>query len=271
MALKEGSPLGLFEMVSVGRILRAERERQGLPLSAVSSRTKIRTTILEAIERDDIANIPSAFLYRSFVRQVASLLAVDFTQIADLVGSVEERFPTVLVPGEDRRPTRLRPIEPPREQASTWIPPVFTLIAVLAICSGLYAYLQRIHFPGAAPVVEPPKLGIKPAVSQPILLRIAAVETTWLSMDSDGHHVFTGLLKPADTKELEGTDSARLRTGNAGGLTVTFNGRELGRLGQRGQVRTVLFTRDEYEILQPTLSSRLPLILPAAALSQWMR
>ncbi|MGA8593272.1 MAG: DUF4115 domain-containing protein [Bryobacteraceae bacterium] len=89
-------------------------------------------------------------------------------------------------------------------------------------------------------------------------------------MDSDGHHVFSGLLRPAETEELEGNDSARLRTGNAGGLTVIFNGRELGPLGRRGQVRTVLFTRDEYEILQPALSSRLQL-MPAAALSRWMK
>jgi hypothetical protein len=121
--------------------------------------------------------------------------------------------------------------------------------------------------PSTVPIAVNLQSAVVRADSEPILLRIAAVETVWLSIDSDGHHVFSGLLKPADTKELKGKDSARLRTGNAGGLTVTFNGRQLGPLGQRGQVRTVLFTRDEYEILQPSLSARLQL-MPAVAFSR---
>ncbi len=188
-------------MASVGRILRAERERQGLPLLAVSTRTKISQTVLEAIERDEIAQIPSAFLYRSFVRQVASVLSVDFTQIAGLVNSVAERFPAVLVPGQDHRPTGLPAISPRRERASGWISSIFSLLAVVVICSGLYAYLQRIEFPGAAPVIENP---------QRELLRAAP--------------------KRADPA----------------------------------------LYRDEYEILQPALSSRLQL-MPAAALSRWMK
>lgn len=257
-------------MASVGRILRAERERQGLPLSVVSSRTKISQTVLEAIESDDTAHIPSAFLYRSFVRQVASVLSVDFAQIAGLVNDVEKQFPAVLVPGQDHRPTGVRPIEDRRERASTWISSIFSLLVVTAICSGLYEYLEVKQPPSAPPSIENRQGEVAKAAPEPILLRIAAVETVWLSMDSDGHHIFSGLLKAANTKELEGKDSARLRTGNAGGLTVIFNGRELGPLGQRGQVRTVLFTRDEYEILQPEVSLRLQLI-PAAALSRWMR
>jgi cytoskeleton protein RodZ len=258
-------------MASVGRILRSERERQGLPISAVSNRTKIRETILDAIERDDISQVPSAFLYKSFVRQIALVLSVDFTQIGGLVNTVAEGFPALRVPGEEHRPTGLAPIMRTRhESLSGWVSAVFSLLAALVICSGLYAYLQRMQSPSGAAFPENPQPGIVRAAPEPILLRIAALEPAWLSIDTDGHHVFSGLLEPADTKELEGKDSARLRTGNAGGLTVTFNGRQLGPLGQRGQVRTVLFTRDEYEILQPSLSSRLQLI-PAMAFSRWMR
>jgi cytoskeleton protein RodZ len=93
-----------------------------------------------------------------------------------------------------------------------------------------------------------------------IFVRIAAVEKTWLSIEADGKSVYNGLLQPNDTKVFEGHDTAKIRTGNAGGLTVTFNGKEIGRLGERGQVRTVLFTRDQYEIVQPSLTSRLEIL-----------
>ena len=53
-------------------------------------------------------------------------------------------------------------------------------------------------------------------------------------------------------KELEGHNSARIRTGNAGGVNVLFNGKTIGSLGPRGQVRTVVFTKDNYEIVEPS-------------------
>ena len=47
------------------------RQEQGLELSAVSTRTKITLSYLEAIEADDRKKFPSGFFYRSFVEQYA--------------------------------------------------------------------------------------------------------------------------------------------------------------------------------------------------------
>ena len=43
-----------------------------------------------------------------------------------------------------------------------------------------------------------------------------------------------------------------MRIGNAGGVAVRMNGKEIGPLGGRGEVRRVLFTApDKVEIVQP--------------------
>jgi len=81
---------------------------------------------------------------------------------------------------------------------------------------------------------------------------LSAIERTWLSIVADGQETFTGVLETAETKVLEGHETARIRTGNAGGLNVVFNGRAIGSLGPRGQVRTVVFTRTGYETFEPT-------------------
>jgi hypothetical protein len=81
---------------------------------------------------------------------------------------------------------------------------------------------------------------------------LAALERSWLSIVADGKEVFSGTLATSQTKILEGRESARIRTGNAGGLTFTFNGKEIGVLGPRGQVRTVVFTKDNYKVLPST-------------------
>jgi cytoskeleton protein RodZ len=299
-------------MLSVGQMLQAERERQGLSIEDVADRTKISLKNLRAIESDDSAAVLTAFFYKSFVRQFASTLAIDYSTLEESVNLLASSIPAPRIPGQDYHAVDVPPIRPRRTRWWSNALPVVALIGVLAACSGLYSMVDRLEIPDAstikqfasriseratlpgkpAPQViassrdliakEPATSSVKqippasaqpstsvtkaqvdaqiPVASEAVSLKIAAVEQAWLSVDADGHHIYSGVLEASDTKVLEGRETARIRTGNAGGLTVTFNGKDLGTLGQRGQVRTVLFTKDQYEILQPDLSSRLELL-----------
>ncbi len=82
-------------------------------------------------------------------------------------------------------------------------------------------------------------------------IELSAIEPTWLSIIADGRRAFSGILEATDTKVLEAHENVRIRTGNAGGVNVTLNGKALGAIGPRGQVRTVIFTKDAYEVLPP--------------------
>ena len=89
-----------------------------------------------------------------------------------------------------------------------------------------------------------------------VVLNLAATEKTWLSITSEGKRLFAGFLEPSQTKTLTGVDAARMTVGNAGGLEVRLNGKPIGPIGKSGQVRVVVFTRDNFEVL--------PLDLPVA-------
>jgi cytoskeleton protein RodZ len=106
-----------------------------------------------------------------------------------------------------------------------------------------------------APRVEPQPVSPAPVTpSEPeggYRIELSAIEPTWLSIILDGRRAFSGILEAMDTKVLEARDNVRIRTGNAGGVNVVLNGKALGAIGPRGQVRTVIFTRDAYEILPP--------------------
>ena len=52
------------------------------------------------------------------------------------------------------------------------------------------------------------------------------------------------------TMSFDGRESAQIRTANAGGVNIIFNGRALGPLGRRGQSRTFVFTKSGYEVVQ---------------------
>jgi len=89
-----------------------------------------------------------------------------------------------------------------------------------------------------------------PAKIERVVLHLVAKEQTWLSVYSDGKHVYAGVLRANESKAIEGKQFARMTVGNAGGVEVQFNGKIIGSLGARGQVRTVLFTPDNFEIVQ---------------------
>jgi cytoskeleton protein RodZ len=151
------------------------------------------------------------------------------------------------------------------------------LAAVLLGCSGFYAWWNkapRSSAPAGSPSAETSAASLFRASAQPsgvpagtasvdvttstgpdglnhVVLHLSATEKTWLSITSDGKQVFSGILQPSETKTLTGLEVAKMKVGNAGGIEVLWNGKPIGPIGPRGQVREVLFTPDNFQILSP--------------------
>lgn len=270
-------------MESVGQKLRDARLRRNLALEDVSAATKINLRNLQAIENDNTAQICSPFTYRSFARQFANFVHVDWTDLEQAVAETSGRMPTPLVPGDPGAPRPAsRQRSKPKASKLRWALSFTSLILMLGLCSAFYAAWQtartdvrgavatfaKSFTPQASTEVHParavtakavnltptpePAATNTPTPQAPPSFRIelSAVEKSWLSLSTDGKEVFSGILEPAQTKELDGQEEARIRTGNAGGVTVNFNGRSLGTLGRRGEVRTVIFNKNGYEVLE---------------------
>jgi cytoskeletal protein RodZ len=104
---------------------------------------------------------------------------------------------------------------------------------------------------------EPPPAATAPAPDVPKLespklsVGLSATEKTWVSVSSGGKTVFSGVLHASQTKNIEGLENAKLVTGNAAGLDVSWNGKPIGPLGSHGQVRMVVFTPENFQIISP--------------------
>lgn len=83
-----------------------------------------------------------------------------------------------------------------------------------------------------------------------IHIELSAIQPTWLTISSDGKTTFNGKLAAMQTMSFDGRETAQIRTANAGGVNIIFNGRALGPLGRRGQARTFVFTKSGYEVVQ---------------------
>ena len=265
-------------MPSAGELLRYEREKRNRTLSEIASDTCISTRYLQAIEADDAKILPGDFFHRSFIRQYADSLKLDAVTTKRILDTVEpapeiDPFPVFNIPqqiAEVEQQSRPLAHVPTRVAATL-------LFVVLAGCSGLFALwnqaqeaadpaLQALQaapvtssaaphaeFPAAPSAIPTAESAVAPSVSDAgtIAVAVAATERTWVTVSSEGRTVYAGLLDADQTKNFALAENAKLTTANAAGLDVTMNGRSLGPLGPRGQVRVVLFSQDRFQILAP--------------------
>jgi cytoskeletal protein RodZ len=134
-------------MESVGEKLRQQRVRQGLTLDDVSASTRISVKNLQAIENDELSGISSAFFYRSFVRQFAQRLGLDYDELAAAVQNWANTMPEPVMPGQlQAAMPKVPPLQPHRPKNFRWLFSFVALIAVLTGCSSLYGMWQNSRY-----------------------------------------------------------------------------------------------------------------------------
>jgi transcriptional regulator with XRE-family HTH domain len=273
-------------MDSVGRILRSARERQGRAVAEIAEELCLTRQYLRAIEEDDVKSLPGVFFYKNFVRQYAAIVGVKEAELRAGVEALAAAAEEPVLTGALAQPA-VRPMDPIVADSNRHYfanarlgLSLAGLAMVLLACSGFYAWWSRPTEAAASkPRPLPPVIQTAPqdsqsvvakeiAVTEPesgadvdgvdqadvdgidqVVLNLAATEKTWLSITSEGKRLFSGFLEPSQTKTLTGVDAARMTVGNAGGIEVRLNGKPIGPIGKSGQVRVVVFTPDNFEVL----------------------
>src|SRR5688572_15694014 len=62
---------------SFGARLRQRREEQGIDLIAIAAQTKIKQSLLEAVERDDVSHWPCGIFRRAYIRAYAQAIGLN--------------------------------------------------------------------------------------------------------------------------------------------------------------------------------------------------
>jgi len=82
----------------------------------------------------------------------------------------------------------------------------------------------------------------KKAAEKKFFVVVKAKEDSWISIVADGHSVMQRVLIADRQKLVKAAREIVLRTGNAGGIEVSFNGKSLGALGNENEPRTLTFS-----------------------------
>lgn len=102
-----------------------------------------------------------------------------------------------------------------------------------------------------APTPTPPPAAQSPAVEGSIRVTVSARQLVWVDVVADGKRVLMRAMEAGESQSFGANEAIRIRTGNAGGLGLTYNGKPLEPVGPVGQVRTVVFTPKGYDVVQP--------------------
>lgn len=75
-----------------------------------------------------------------------------------------------------------------------------------------------------------------------VLLSITVIQRTWVRVIVDEEVVYEGQAEPGNLLQYTGQQSVVVIAGNGAGLDVTYNGRPIGTLGERGEAVQRIFT-----------------------------
>lgn len=239
----------------MGERFRAAREARGLTLSDVAEQIRIRSVYLAAIEDESWSTIGAPVYIRGFIRTYARFLAMD---PEEAVAAFNRTQPLAAS-------APLGSAEPPREPtvrrrgaAVIWLA---AAVAVLLIGFVVYNELTMRSNQLAATAVSPsassvasPSPPASPVAATPARTRalqgagdgpnslaLVLSAPSWLRVTVDGNVSMEGTFPAGTSKTFHGRN-ALVRIGNAGGVEVYVDGRDVGKLGKPGDVVEQAFT-----------------------------
>ena len=246
---------------SLGDRFRAAREARGLSLSDCSEQVRIRSVYLAAIEEDNWKAIGAAVYVRGFLRTYARFLGLDPEEV--VIAFNDEVQPQAHPAGDSatQRPARAERSSQPGS-VLIWIAGIVAVLLVafvaynaltmhretpVALASTSPSPLESSGEPSGSPPALPasasPAAGETPVPpgAGPATLAVVLSAPSWLRVTVDGNVSIEGTFPAGTTKTFHGK-SALVRVGNAGGVEIFVDGKDVGKLGKMGDVAERAFS-----------------------------
>lgn len=235
--------------MSIGGTLAAARQEAGLTVTQVSESTRIRETIIRAIERDDYTLCGGDFYSRGHIRGIARAIGLDpeplVREYDETHGGAPQAIPVVQAFAPERA-VKFRERRSPNWSAAMVV--AIVLVVVYGIVRTATGHETHQASPRAAnpPLAATPTPTHRDTVAQAprteVTVRVKAKRGSWLNVhDAKGHSLFSGVIHQGQTEEWTSKKRIKLIIGNGGGVAIIVNGKNLGTPGTGGQVVRLSF------------------------------
>ncbi len=246
-----------MDLSRVGKILRDKREERGLSIEYLSEELCLRKTLIEAIEKGNWGALPHEVYVRGFVREYAAL-----------VGALDEVAECSVAPEKTElvNPAAEAPVREKRKSGPRKFPGArFVYFGILAVVMLFFVYdkiekeralsskTERASHVNRTSEAEKEVSGVSSvsevksgsetnklsAISGTKKLMITCHERTWVSVVIDGKEKKEFMLSPEEIIMVNGTERFDLLVGNAGGVKLLLNGKDVEFTGKSGEVKRV--------------------------------
>ncbi len=268
-------------METIGKYLRRERELRNISLKEIATATKIRETLLKAVEEDRHDLLPSPVFVKGFLIAYGKHIGLDpgdvvlryESDLKELQGYAEEAHPPrgrrglnaglllgiiLLIGGITV--IFLNPWRGPKEQDQQASSPVEEKPSVREETPSPPVVPKREEtvrlVEGSIPRKDAPpaETSLDERVGEPrepsggdLTLQIKAIEDTWIAFQVDSDVPREMILKAGESFSQRADAHIKLKIGNAGGVSLIFNGEPLGSLGDPGKIVRLSLTKKGYE------------------------
>jgi cytoskeletal protein RodZ len=272
------SPQAIF--AEIGRKLRERRELISLTIDEVERHTHLRAALVRSLEEGAFEKLPSSVQTRGMLANYAAFLDLDadviLLRFADAIQAKhrEKYFETPRNQIQTEVATSM-----PFLRSFIAGDLIFGLVMITVILALSIWGIGRVLNPQGqdsveatapsivnvlegtplptpsvdttiAPVDDAPTSGFGQSTLEAptlgenvnVVIDIFAVERTFLRISVDGEVAFEGRMAPRETQVYQAENQIEVLTGNAAALRITYNGRDLGLMGNVGEVVSRVYT-----------------------------
>ena len=252
-----------------GEILKKKREELGYNLKEIAKTLKIRSDYLKAIEEGTFEKLPVEVYTKGYIREYAKFLKTDPEVV--IKAYIEKLSPPVI----EKQPDPITPAENTVKEEKTdkrYSATAITLSAA-AVAALIIAFSLLFFAPEEPKTPLPEKTAPTPPALQPgshvqekenikkakteaaanpqvektakeHSLEILASDKTWILVTIDNTESKELLLNKGESAKLSAKKGFSLKIGNAGGIKLIFDGKDMGLPGENGKVITLNLPSD---------------------------
>jgi cytoskeletal protein RodZ len=253
-------------LMQIGAYLRQVREDHLLSLEEVAAKTLIQPRLLRAIEAGELHQLPEPVYIQGFIKRYADSLGLDGNDCANA-------FPTdklMRVPNQDSW----------KDTPAAQLRPLHLYVGYIALIAASVSLLSHIVGRSPTAAVTPPRtsngqvqpserpaiaagspdrvaattglgniggsrIATRPASDQPVQVQIKLTAQSWIEIEVDGAVKLAEVLPEGTERNWTADKQLRVRAGNAGGVTLAYNGGQAQQMGAPGAVEEKTFSANQ--------------------------
>jgi cytoskeletal protein RodZ len=243
--------------MSLGALITKSRTDARLSIEDLAKVTNIPVTLLRDMENDNFKKCGGETYARGHLRNIAAKVGVDERNFLDLF-EVEVTAPAKPIRDLLNENNVTMPYQEPKR--ISWKVLAAGSAAALVLFAGAQIIFSNMNSGSDPEVIATTSATPSNSVSESAAPSVAASQeivggvnvelvasrgTTWLyATNENGEVLFSGQVRQGATKTFSAAKQVNLRVGNAGGVDISVNGKDVGSIGANGDVVNVTYNAD---------------------------